>query len=142
MVGNPKEGTAEAALRSRTNFVAIHLSAQLGHAITRTAESDSPMGHPPRDLMDAGEAHQGEEWRRESACQHFDISDYNSSSSSDAWASPFHFGSAVEDSPSLAEAYAFGPSWTRQFEARQFEITIPRDEVRVEVALADINCMD
>ena len=61
-----------------------------------------------------------------SSAVHFDISDNHSSSSSNDWAIPYHFG-AVEDGPSLDESYAFGPETLCVIETAS-----PRDEVALE----------
>ena len=62
-----------------------------------------------------------------SSAAYYDISDNHSSSSSNDWASPFHFGCAAEDGPSLVESHGFEPETLRQIET-----AIPRDEVALE----------
>ena len=61
---------------------------------------------------------------------HYDISDHKSSSSSNDWAIPFHFGCAEEDGPSLDETHAFVPETLREIE---------KAILRGEVALDDMD---
>ena len=74
----------------------------------------------------SGSRSHGDEKGRSSAA-YYDISDNHSSSSSNDWAIPFHFGCAEEDGPSLDETHAFGPEILREIEKASL-----RDEVALD----------